>query len=62
MSDELKALIEAARSVRRSLYEHKESEDCGEIYYADAMSGSIEGLVSALNNYQITKACSEVSE
>lgn len=62
MDSDLRELLDAARSVRRSLYEYKESGDCGEIYYADAMSNSIEGLVSALNNYQASKACIEVSE
>ena len=53
MSDKLKALIEAAKSVRDSLQEYDEDEHAtGEIFYCDMMSESVDLLSEAVDNYE----------
>lgn len=53
MTEELKALIEAAKNVRDSLKEYDEDEHgSGEIFYYEMMSESVDSLSKAVNNYE----------
>ena len=56
MTEELKALIEAAKSVRNSLKEYDEDEHgSGEIFYCEMMSESVDLLSEAVDNYEAMK-------
>ena len=53
MSEELKALIEAAKAVRDSLQEYDEDEHgSGEIFYCEMMSESVDLLSEAVKEYE----------
>lgn len=53
MTKELKALIEAAKSVRNSLIEYDEDEHAsGEIFYCEMMSESVDLLSYAVKEYE----------
>ena len=53
MTDELKALIEAAKAVRDSLIEFNEDEHAsGEIFYCEMLCDSVEFLSDAVNDYE----------
>ncbi|WP_333614330.1 hypothetical protein [Psychrobacter sp.] len=53
MTEELKALIEAAKAVRKSLIEYDEDEHAsGEIFYCEMMSESVDLLSYAVKEYE----------
>lgn len=53
MSEELKALIEAAKAVRNSLQEYDQDEHAsGEIFYCEMMSESVDLLSEAVDKYE----------
>ena len=53
MTEELKALIQAAKDVRKSLIEHDEDEHAsGEIFYCEMMSESVDLLSYAVKDYE----------
>lgn len=53
MTDELKALIEAAKAVRASLIEYNEYEYAsGEILYCEMLSDSVDLLSDAVKEYE----------
>ncbi len=45
-------LIAAARDLRQASKDYDDSNDCGEIYYAERISGPVDLLIDALNNYE----------
>lgn len=53
MTEELKALIEAAKAVRASLIEYNEDEYAsGEIFYCEMLCDSVEFLSDAVKEYE----------
>ena len=53
MSEELKALIEAAKAVRDSLIEYDQDEHAsGEIFYCEMMGESVDLLSEAVKDYE----------
>jgi len=53
MTEELKALIQAAKAVRKSLIEYDEDEHAsGEIFYCEMMSESVDSLSEAVKEYE----------
>lgn len=53
MTEELKALIQAAKDVRKSLIEYDEDEHAsGEIFYCEMMSESVDLLSEAVDEYE----------
>ena len=53
MSEELKALIEAAKAVQKSLIEYDQDEHAsGEIFYCEMMSESVDLLSEAVDEYE----------
>ena len=53
MTEELKALIQAAKDVRKSLIEYDEDEHAsGEIFYCEMMSESVDLLSYAVKEYE----------
>lgn len=53
MTEELKALIQAAKDVRKSLIEYDEDEHAsGEIFYCEMMSESVDLLSYAVKDYE----------
>ena len=53
MSEELKALIEAAKAVRNSLIEYDQDEHAsGEVFYCEMMSESVDLLSEAVDEYE----------
>ncbi|MER1973461.1 MAG: hypothetical protein ABS880_06800 [Psychrobacter alimentarius] len=53
MTEELKTLIEAAKSVRDSLQEYDQDKHAsGEIFYCEMISESVDLLAEAVNNYE----------
>lgn len=53
MTEELKALIEAAKAVRDSLIEYDEDEHAsGEVFYCEMMSESVDLLSEAVEKYE----------
>ena len=53
MTEQLKALIEAAKAVRDSLIEYDEDElASGEIFYCEMMSESVDLLSEAVDEYE----------
>lgn len=53
MTEELKALIQAAKAVRKSLIEYDEDEHgSGEIFYCEMMSESVDLLSYAVKEYE----------
>lgn len=53
MTKELKALIEAAKAVQKSLIEYDEDEHAsGEIFYCEMMSESVDLLSEAVDEYE----------
>ena len=53
MSEELKALIEAAKAVRNSLIEYDQDEHAsGEVFYCEMMSESVDLLSYAVKEYE----------
>lgn len=55
MTEELKALIKAAKAVRDSLIEFNEDEDehaSGEIFYCEMLCDSVEFLSDAVMEYE----------
>lgn len=60
MTDELKALIEAAKAVRDSLKEYSQDEHAsGEIFYCEMMSESVDSLSEAISNYEYREAIND---
>lgn len=51
-SNALDDLIRAARDLRQALKDYEDSNDCGEMYYAERISGPVDLLIDALNNYE----------
>jgi len=45
-------LIRAARDLRQASKDYEDSNDCGEMYYAERISGPVDLLIDALNNYE----------
>lgn len=45
-------LIIAARDLRQASKDYEDSNDCGEMYYAERISGPVDLLIDALNNYE----------
>ena len=53
MTEELKALIQAAKDVRKSLIEYDQDEHAsGEIFYCEMMSESVDLLSYAVKEYE----------
>ena len=53
MTEELKALIQAAKDVRKSLIEYDQDEHAsGEIFYCEMMSESVDLLSEAVKEYE----------
>ena len=53
MTKELKALIEAAKAVQKSLIEYDEDEHAsGEVFYCEMMSESVDLLSYAVKEYE----------
>lgn len=53
MTEELKALIEAAKAVRKSLIECDQDEHAsGEVFYCEMMSESVDLLSYAVKEYE----------
>ena len=53
MTKELKALIEAAKAVQKSLIEYDEDEHAsGEVFYCEMMSESVDLLSEAVDEYE----------
>lgn len=53
MTRELKALIEAAKAVRKSLIEYDQDEHAsGEVFYCEMMSESVDLLSDAVKEYE----------
>lgn len=53
MTEELKALIQAAKAVRKSLIEYDQDENAsGEIFYCEMMSESVDLLSYAVKEYE----------
>lgn len=52
MSEQLKALIEAAKGLRQSSKDYDDSNDCGEMYWAERMGEPVDLLIQALNEYE----------
>ena len=53
MTEQLKALIEAAKAVRNSLIEYDQDEHAsGEIFYCEMMSESVDLLSYAVKEYE----------
>ena len=53
MTEQLKALIQAAKAVRKSLIEYDEDEHAsGEIFYCEMMSESVDLLSEAVKEYE----------
>ncbi len=51
-SAELNDLIIAARDLRQASKDYDDSNDCGEMYYAERISGPVDLLIDALDNYE----------
>lgn len=45
-------LIAAARDLRQASKDYDDSNDCGEMYYAERISGPVDLLIDALDNYE----------
>lgn len=45
-------LIIAARDLRQASKDYDDSNDCGEMYYAERISGPVDLLIDALDNYE----------
>lgn len=45
-------LIIAARDLRQASKDYEDSNDCGEMYYAERISGPVDLLIDALDNYE----------
>lgn len=55
MTEELKALIQAAKDVRKSLIEYDQDEHAsGEIFYCEMMSESVDLLSYAVKEYEVS--------
>lgn len=53
MTEQLKALIEAAKAVRNSLIEYDQDEHAsGEVFYCEMMSESVDLLSYAVKEYE----------
>lgn len=52
MSEELKALIEAAKDLRQASKDYDDSNDCGEMYYAERINEPVDLLIEALKDYE----------
>ena len=53
MTEQLKALIEAAKAVRDSLIEYAQDEHAsGEVFYCEMMSESVDLLSEAVKDYE----------
>lgn len=53
MTEELKALIQAAKDVRKSLIEYDQDEHAsGEMFYCEMMSESVDLLSYAVKEYE----------
>lgn len=53
MTEQLKALIEAAKAVQKSLIEYDEDEHAsGEVFYCEMMSESVDLLSEAVDEYE----------
>lgn len=48
----LRDLIVAARDLRQASKDYEDSNDCGEMYYAERISGPVDLLIDALDNYE----------
>lgn len=53
MTEQLKALIEAAKAVRNSLIKYDQDEHAsGEVFYCEMMSESVDLLSEAVDEYE----------
>lgn len=50
--ERLAGLIEAAKGLRQALIDSEESNDCGEMYWAERMTDPVDLLIKALNDYE----------
>lgn len=52
--ERLASLIEAAKNLRQASIDCEGSNDCGEVFWAERMTGPVDLLVKALNDYEAT--------
>lgn len=51
-STKLNDLIRAAGDLRQASKDYDDSNDCGEMYYAERISGPVDLLIDALDSYE----------